>query len=89
MIISDANKKVAFLMKKVLLFLINFYQHYISPLYPPRCRFFPSCSSYAKEALEVHGTAKGVFLSIKRILRCHPFCRGGYDPVPQKSRAES
>jgi putative membrane protein insertion efficiency factor len=69
-------------MKFLLITLIEFYCICISPLYPPCCRFYPSCSAYAKEALLTHGVFKGSFFSIMRILRCHPFSDGGYDPVP-------
>ncbi|HQL44185.1 MAG: membrane protein insertion efficiency factor YidD [Spirochaetes bacterium] len=62
--------------------LIKMYKLIISPLLPNACRFYPTCSSYAIEALSKHGLFKGCFLSIKRILRCHPYCDGGYDPVP-------
>ncbi|MDY6833165.1 MAG: membrane protein insertion efficiency factor YidD [Thermodesulfobacteriota bacterium] len=62
--------------------LIRVYQLAVSPLLGPRCRFYPSCSQYAHEAVFRHGVVKGLFLSIKRIARCHPFCPGGYDPVP-------
>ncbi|MGI6512842.1 MAG: membrane protein insertion efficiency factor YidD [Syntrophomonadaceae bacterium] len=68
-------------MSRVLIKLIRIYQM-ISRLYPPRCRFFPTCSQYAVEALKKYGTIKGSLLSMKRILRCHPFNEGGYDPVP-------
>jgi len=72
-------------MKRVFIFLIRFYQKYISPLKSkPTCRFYPTCSQYAIEALEIHGFFKGSFLAVWRILRCNPFCRGGYDPVPEK-----
>lgn len=62
--------------------LIRFYRLIISPVLPNACRFYPTCSYYAIEALERHGLVKGGFLSVKRILRCNPFCEGGYDPVP-------
>ncbi|MCA9740878.1 MAG: membrane protein insertion efficiency factor YidD [Deferribacteres bacterium] len=68
-------------MKKVFIFLITSYQRVISPLFPPSCRFYPSCSAYAKEAIEKYGALKGSYLAIKRILKCHPFHPGGYDPV--------
>ncbi|MFH1216363.1 MAG: membrane protein insertion efficiency factor YidD [Pseudomonadota bacterium] len=68
-------------MKKLLLLLIRGYQIILSPVLPPSCRFTPSCSYYAMEAISHHGILKGVILSSYRILRCHPFCRGGYDPV--------
>jgi hypothetical protein len=69
-------------MRFVLKFLIRGYQLAISPLLGPRCRFYPSCSHYALEALENHGALKGTWLTIKRISRCHPFHEGGFDPVP-------
>lgn len=70
-------------MKKVLLWLIRFYRRGISPLTPPSCRFTPTCSAYAYEAINKHGVIKGGFLAVKRILRCHPFYKGDpYDPVP-------
>ncbi|WP_368489254.1 membrane protein insertion efficiency factor YidD [Clostridium sp. BJN0013] len=68
-------------MKKFLIFLIKAYRKYISPLKVPCCRFYPTCSQYVLEALQKHGIIKGGFMSIKRILRCNPFCKGGYDPV--------
>jgi len=70
------------LVKRFMLFLIGIYQSYISPLKPPSCRYIPTCSEYAKIAIEKYGPMKGGFLAIKRILRCHPFHKGGYDPVP-------
>lgn len=69
-------------MKVVLLLLIRFYRAFLSPLKPPSCRYIPTCSEYAMIAVEKYGAAKGSFLAIKRILRCHPFHKGGYDPVP-------
>ena len=71
-------------MKQVLLSLIRFYQKNISPLRPPCCRFIPTCSQYALEAIEKYGALKGGWLAFKRIMRCHRFYRGGkiYDPVP-------
>ena len=71
-------------MKRALLALIRFYHRQISPLFPPCCRFTPTCSQYALEAIQVHGAAKGVFLALKRILRCNPLFPGGYDPVPPR-----
>ena len=62
--------------------LIRIYKKFISPLFPRCCRFTPSCSTYAIEAIEMHGVIIGLWLTFKRLLRCHPFCRGGYDPVP-------
>jgi uncharacterized protein len=71
------------MIQKVLLILIRGYRRYISPLFPPSCRFQPTCSQYAVEAIERFGAIQGSWLAIKRILRCHPFQPGGYDPVPQ------
>jgi putative membrane protein insertion efficiency factor len=70
------------IIKNVLILLIKAYRKYISPLKPPCCRFYPTCSEYAIEAIEKYGAMKGSFLAIRRILRCHPFNPGGYDPVP-------
>lgn len=71
-------------MKKVFIKLIRLYQRYISPLTPPTCRFQPTCSNYAVEAISQYGVIKGTWLGTKRILKCHPFHPGGYDPVPPK-----
>ena len=71
-------------MKKLLIKLIRFYQVCISPRKIACCRFTPSCSQYAIEAINIHGALKGTALAILRILRCNPFCKGGYDPVPPK-----
>ena len=70
-------------MKSLLLSLVRLYQYLISPLLGPRCRFHPSCSHYAIEALEKHGARRGGWLAVKRIARCHPFRPGGFDPVPE------
>ncbi|MBR5347498.1 MAG: membrane protein insertion efficiency factor YidD [Deltaproteobacteria bacterium] len=67
--------------KKTLLFLIRFYQRFISPLKGRSCRFYPTCSQYAYEAIVKYGVVKGIWMATKRILRCHPFNDGGYDPV--------
>ena len=69
-------------MKYVAAFLITVYQTVISPAFPPSCRFVPTCSQYAKEAIMKHGFLKGSYLAGRRLLRCHPFHAGGYDPVP-------
>ncbi|WP_337833418.1 membrane protein insertion efficiency factor YidD [Desulfoprunum benzoelyticum] len=61
--------------------LVRGYQYLISPLFPPCCRFTPTCSAYAIQAIEKYGVFRGSFLSLRRILRCHPFSEGGYDPV--------
>jgi len=69
-------------MKRILIALVLFYRKRISPASAPRCRFAPTCSAYALEALEKYGVMRGGFLSLKRVLRCNPFFKGGYDPVP-------
>lgn len=69
-------------MKAMALFLIGFYRKYITPLTPRSCRFEPTCSAYAYEAFEKYGFCRGLYLSVKRIVKCHPFHKGGYDPVP-------
>ena len=69
-------------MKKFVTSAIRFYKRQISPLSPPRCRYIPTCSEYALEAVEKYGAVKGSWLAAKRILRCNPFHKGGYDPVP-------
>lgn len=69
------------MIKRLLVLMIRFYRTFISPLKPPTCRFYPSCSLYAIEAIEKYGAFKGGYLAGKRILKCHPFHAGGYDPV--------
>lgn len=66
----------------MLLAVVRFYQLGISPLFGPSCRYAPTCSEYAREALVVHGAGRGSWLALRRVLRCHPFHAGGYDPVP-------
>lgn len=68
-------------MRRLFIFLIRFYQKFISPVKPGKCRFYPTCSQYMLEAIEKYGLCKGVWLGMKRILRCHPFNPGGYDPL--------
>ena len=68
-------------MKILCVGLIRFYQLFISPLFPPTCRFYPTCSQYAIEAIEKKGALRGGWLAVKRIAKCHPFHSGGYDPV--------
>lgn len=70
-------------MRNVLLGAIRLYQRWVSPALPPACRFYPSCSRYAAEAIEARGALRGGWLAIRRLLRCHPFHPGGYDPVPR------
>jgi putative membrane protein insertion efficiency factor len=69
-------------MRTVLVLLVRGYQVALSPLLPPSCRYYPSCSEYAIEALQKHGALRGSWLAVRRIARCHPFRPGGYDPVP-------
>lgn len=69
-------------MKKTILLLIKIYQKFISPFLGKNCRFYPTCSAYTYSAIEKYGTAKGIYLGVKRILKCHPFHPGGYDPLP-------
>ena len=73
-------------MKKILLGVLRFYQRYISRYTPPLCRYYPTCSNYAMEAVEVHGAFLGSLLALRRFLRCNIFFPGGYDPVPPKRR---
>lgn len=70
-------------MTKIMLSLIRFYQYLISPLLGNNCRFHPTCSEYAKEAITLHGIARGSWLTFKRIIRCQPLCNGGHDAVPK------
>lgn len=69
-------------MKVVLLAVIAFYRRFISPLFPRHCRYEPTCSAYAAEAISQHGAIRGVGMSLRRIGRCHPWSAGGWDPVP-------
>jgi putative membrane protein insertion efficiency factor len=72
------------MLKKVFISIIRFYQVAISPIKPPSCRFYPTCSHYGLEAVQRFGAFKGGWLTLKRILKCHPFHPGGIDPVPDK-----
>ncbi len=72
------------MLKKIFISIIRFYQVVISPLKPPTCRFYPTCSQYGLEAVQRFGAFKGGWLTIKRVLKCHPFHPGGVDPVPEK-----
>ncbi|MDR1793373.1 MAG: membrane protein insertion efficiency factor YidD [Bacteroidales bacterium] len=72
----------SFIFSKLFLLLIVVYQRFISPLLPSSCRFVPTCSQYAKEAVKKYGAFKGGYLALKRILSCHPWGKSGYDPVP-------
>jgi uncharacterized protein len=71
-------------MRFALIALIKFYKYFISPLLGSNCRFYPSCSSYSQEALTRHGAVIGLYLTLRRLLKCHPFHEGGIDPVPEK-----
>ncbi len=73
------------LLRRIAVAPIRFYQRFLSPLKPPTCRFTPSCSSYAIEAVQTHGLLRGFALATWRILRCQPFCKGGHDPVPPRT----
>ncbi len=75
-------------MKRFFIFLVRLYQRHISPYRASSCRFRPTCSQYAIEALEKRGVAAGLLLTAYRIFRCNPFCRGGYDPVPEGKRSK-
>lgn len=68
-------------MRKLLVYLIKLYQKYVSPCFPPTCRFYPTCSMYAIQAIDRYGAIRGMLLAGKRIIKCHPFHPGGYDPV--------
>jgi len=70
-------------MRKLILLPIRFYQLCISPVIPSHCRHYPTCSHYMIEAVQHHGVLRGIWLGMKRLLRCHPFSKGGFDPVPE------
>ncbi|MDQ1144651.1 putative membrane protein insertion efficiency factor [Bacillus sp. SORGH_AS 510] len=74
------------MLKKIFISFIRFYQLVISPIKPPTCRFYPTCSHYGLEAIQRFGAFKGGWLTIKRIFKCHPFHPGGLDPVPEKEK---
>lgn len=69
-------------MKQIFIALVKFYRKFISPLLGPHCRFTPTCSQYALQAFERYGAAKGLWLTVKRLVRCHPWGKSGYDPLP-------
>jgi len=75
-------------MKKLLLMLIRLYKKTLSPLLGNQCRFLPTCSEYTYGAIETHGAGRGFLLGAKRLLKCHPFHKGGYDPVPEKNEVK-
>jgi putative membrane protein insertion efficiency factor len=76
-------------MQRLMLALLNAYQQWLSPLLPSACRFHPTCSEYAKQAIRIHGPARGLWLGLRRLARCHPLHPGGLDPVPNRSAARS
>jgi len=82
--IQNSTGRTATMPARLLMVPIAGYRRFVSPLLPPRCRFAPSCSEYALTAVAEHGAARGLWLAIKRIARCHPFNPGGYDPVPDR-----
>ncbi|WP_078060135.1 MULTISPECIES: membrane protein insertion efficiency factor YidD [Gracilibacillus] len=71
-------------MRRIFIGIIRFYQRFISPLFPPTCRFHPSCSNYSLECFRRFPVWKAIYLTIKRVIKCHPFHPGGFDPVPEK-----
>ena len=73
-------------MKRICIFMIRFYQKHISPALPSCCRYMPTCSQYAIEAIEKRGVFVGIFLAVRRLLRCHPWGGSGFDPVPERRR---
>ena len=75
-------------MRRICIFLIRVYQKTLSPFFGKSCRFTPSCSQYTIDAIKEYGVLKGIFTGIKRIIRCNPFSKGGYDPVPKKNKEE-
>ncbi|GAK06719.1 membrane protein insertion efficiency factor YidD [Geomicrobium sp. JCM 19038] len=77
------------MLKKIVIAPIRLYQKYISPATPPTCRFQPTCSQYMLDAVLIHGVFKGVSLGVIRILKCHPFHKGGFDPVPPEKKKTS
>ena len=86
---SKINGPMKKIVKSALLGLLRGYKWAISPLFPPACRYIPTCSEYAMEAVERHGAARGGLKTIWRLLRCHPFAAGGYDPVVRSGRGET
>ncbi len=81
-------KTIKAIIISILIFLIKIYQWFISPLLKTNCRYLPTCSEYSIESLKKHGIIKGIYLSLKRILNCHPFGDEGFDPVPKNTKKE-
>lgn len=77
------------MVEKPFVLLIDFYRYFISPLLPQSCRFYPSCSNYAREAFLCHGLLRGGWLSVKRLAKCHPYHQGGFDPVPDLNKQDN
>jgi putative membrane protein insertion efficiency factor len=75
-------------LKRIIVFIIRAYQIILSPILPPSCIYTPTCSDYAIQAVSVHGAMKGMVLAVKRIMRCHPWHKGGFDPVPEVKENE-
>ncbi|MGC1181862.1 membrane protein insertion efficiency factor YidD [Legionella sp.] len=73
--------KISLMFRQIMCLPIKLYQYLISPLLKPSCRYYPSCSQYAESAIKQHGMTKGLWMALKRVLRCHPWAQGGYDPV--------
>ena len=73
------------MLRKLLIMPIRFYQYAISPFMAPHCRYYPTCSEYTVQAISQHGALRGSWMGLRRILRCHPWAEGGYDPVPEKT----
>ena len=84
--LSSVDQAAPTLAARALIVPVLGYRRFISPLLPPACRFAPSCSEYALQALQTHGAVRGLWLAIRRLARCHPFNPGGYDPVPPRSK---
>lgn len=74
-------EKIDFMLRQIICLPIKLYRYLISPLLTPSCRYYPSCSQYAERAIKQHGITKGLWMAFKRVLRCHPWAHGGYDPV--------
>ncbi len=84
-----APNRVSTITARLLLAVLRLYQGFLSPLMPSACKFYPSCSRYAYEAIEIHGARRGSWLALRRLLRCRPFSRGGVDPVPEREVSAS
>jgi len=84
----DQGGRVRDMLQRTLLALIAGYRRWISPLLPPACRFHPTCSDYAAEAIRTHGVLRGSGLAVRRVCRCHPLSAGGFDPVPPRRATE-